>query len=1718
LSTFPANVTSINEGEYIAVTLNTLESSTSPRVVNYTLSQVPSSVGATDQPFDANDWLDTVTLGSGATVVANRFTLPANTTQPSTSIVFRAKNDFRVDGPKKLRLSIDDNPAIFVEFIVNDTSKEYSWTIEGPNIVNEGVLYTYNVTTTAPTGTKARIGLNPLSSDILIDDIAEINGVAYVAGTTYLVTTTNGTGTITVKFKNDLKTEGDEIFTLFLDKDITPTVRLADLGFNVTLKDTSLTPINWSFSKVTGNPTTALVREGTNMVVRIQSTNVPAYPYTIYYQIAPGNGTLDTDTNFTTGSIIAFNVTSADQQVLFQIKEDNITEGTETFQITFYRDAAGTDIITGLEWQIIDAISVERSLGFVVEGQTQTLTIKPNYLSYPYTVYGEITGGNANLTSADFISGTLLTETVLNNDNPVTLTFTGVEDYTVEGLFGEVVFFDMYSDPARTIPIGNSISWSMGDPQYVFSRSFASVNEGSNQVITISTNAVLPKILYGKMTGTNITSSDFSSPPNSTTFEWNITASGQSIGLTMAPDLTTETNPETVTLTFYHDTSFTIQAGNTVTWDIADTSKTPPPSWSFVRDPNTATVDEGVSVTVTANSSFIPSYTNLSIYYKITGTGITTEDFNLNALQGSWVIEDSSEEITFLIQADQLTEGTDSVVITFYSDSNYTTTIGNQLSFSIGDASKTTWTFARIPATGTIDEGQPISFTATPSNPLAPNTIIYYWLNGTNITTGDFTSASLEGSFNSNTGLILTMREDLFTEPFAEVAGITFYSDSNRTITIGNPLSWTIGDTSKTPPSYSLSVSATSVDEGSSFSFTIDSANVLTYPFTAYYKLSGTGITVDDTSFDPILGSVNVSGPSVSFSIDVTADQYTEGNETLTFTIYSDSNRTIQLGSPVSIVLADASKTTWSFARIPATGSINETGTNKSIAFTATPSNPAQAPITIYYWLKSVTGTILDGDFDPAGTLGSFTSNTGLTITMAADTATEGLETVEISFYTNSTRSIQIGNTLVWDVNDTSLSAPYYSVEFSSPNISNNSVNEGLAIDFSVSSSYIPLYPVTIYYKLTGTGITALDTNYALSGPIALTSAFTSYAVNILADQLTENSETLTVSIYSDAALTTQIGNTASVILNDTSKTTWSFTRSPATGSIPEGQFISFFAQPSNASSSAITVYYGITGILASDLFSGSLTGSFNSADGKDILIYADTFTDGSDETATITFYSDSNRTVQIGNTLSWVIEDTSRSPPSYRISLYDTDETYTSTLDEGYPTWIRIQSADIPSYPQKVYYRALGTGVNTSDTDLITTNTTGGIDGEFDLLSSNFIKVFSPLSDQLTENTETLVFKFYTLPTRLPANQIKFGPTVYDPETGLVGPLSKLTLTVNDTSQTTWSFTRAPIDPVKIKETGTPSSIQISATPSNPAQSPVVFYYTIIGIEASDLTSGSLTGSFVSSAGPSIAMAADSKTEGDETAVISFYKDAAKTISAGNSLSWVIDDTSVGAPTYSWTASPFTVNEGANVTISWSFGNIPDSMLPFTIYWQISGTNITANDTAEQALQGSFTIPARTGSFTLGMTADLFTEGTETVTGTFYTNAARTIQAGNSVTWNIADTSQTPYVPPVVYELYLDYPTTRATTIPRNAYYWFRVDLNKYNDTGSDITIVTEYRFDNTGAWTTYETLTIPPFYTGKTTTMAFNNNTGPLLNLNTRARSTTAGINGMPTANLSF
>jgi hypothetical protein len=1658
LTTFPANVTSINEGEYFVVTLNSRESSTSPRIVNFTLSQVPSEEGAIDQPFDSQDWVEPVTLGSGSTVTANRFTLPANNTVPTASVVFQARNDFRADGKKKLRLTIDENPSLFVEFTVNDTSKEYSWSIAGPSTINEGIEYTYNVTTAAPTGTRAVIGLTSITGASEAD-IDKINGITYVPGDLYYVTTTNGSGSFTIKFKNDLLTEGSEAFTIFLDKDMAaPRTRLADLGFNITIVDTSVTPINWSFSKVTGNPTTALVREGTNMVVRIQSTNVPSYPHTIYYRIADGTGITDGDTNFITGAITAFSVTSPDQQVLFNINEDNLAEGTENFAITFYRTSDGSDIITALEWQIVDAISVTRDSGFVVEGGTQILTITPNYLDYPYTVYGQLSGG-AGITASDFTSNSLLTETTLTSNTPVSLSVTTVEDYVNEGLFGEVVFFDMYSDPGRTNKIGNTISWTIGNPSYSFSKSFNSVNEGSNQVITISTNAILPKTFYGKMTGTNITSSDFSSPPNSTIFNWTITADGQSIGLTMANDLFTEGN-ETVSLSFYEDTNFTNQVGNSVTWQINDTSLTPPPSWSFTRNPNTATVDEGVSVTVTANSTYVPAYPT-TIYYKLTGTGVSIEDFNLGALQGSWVITDNSEQITFLISADQLTEGTESVVVRFYSDSNYTTTIGNQLTFDIADASKTTWSFARSPSTGTINEGSDISFTATPSNLSQSHITIYYWVNGTGITAGDLVSASLEGSFLSSSGFTLNMKNDLLTEGL-ETAGITFYSDLNRTIPIGNTLSWNIGDTSLTPPSYTLSVVGNSVNEGSNFTFNIASANVLSYPFTAYYKLSGTGITVDDTDFDPLLGSVSVNGTSESFTINASIDQLTEGNETLTFSIYSDAARTVQLGSSVSIVLNDTSKTTWTFARTPATGSINEGG---SISISATPSNPAQSAVTIYYWLNGTN--ILDPDFNPNGTLGSFNSSNGLTITMANDLLTEGTETVGITFYSDASRTIQIGNTLSWVVNDTSLNLPVYNVYFFTPP---GSVSEGSTTNIGIDSSYIT-YNKTIYYKITGTGITALDTNFPLSGPFVLTSGFTFAQVNITADQLTEGNETLTVSLYSDEALTTQIGNTASINLIDSSTTTWSFSRSPSTGTINEGSTITFNTTPSNAAQGPITVYYSVSGINASDLTSGSLTGNFSSSSSASLTMVNDTTTEGA-ETATISFFSNSSRTTSIGSPISWTIGDTSLSPPSYSFSLSPT-----GTINEGTSVTITTTSANIPSYPSTIYYSISGSNITAADTSL------GVTQGSISLASSSHNTVFTLSNDLLTEGNETLTFTFYSDSGR----SVQIGST--------------LSLTINDTSTTTYTFDRAPVAGITINEG---SSIQISATPSNPNSPIVLLYYTISGISAADLTSNSLTGSFASTAPPSFTMSNDSSTEGSETATISFYKDSGKTISAGNSVSWTIGDTSLSPPSYSFSRSPATVNEGSGLNVSWNFSNVPS--FPITLYYTISGTGITAGDTSENTLQGSVSYPSASGTFSFNMTADLTTEGAETATATWYTNAARTIQAGNSFSWTIADTSVTPPPPIALSTLRVGYPTVGMTTIPRGSMFWLDVILSRANDSGADISVLIEYRVNSTGAWTPFETLVFPAFYNSKSTSLITNSATGPAATLNVRATSTSA------------
>jgi len=228
------------------------------------------------------------------------------------------------------------------------------------------------------------------------------------------------------------------------------------------------------------------------------------------------------------------------------------------------------------------------------------------------------------------------------------------------------------------------------------------------------------------------------------------------------------------------------------------------------------------------------------------------------------------------------------------------------------------------------------------------------------------------------------------------------------------------------PPTYTYSVSASSVDEGGNWTTTVTTTNVSNNT-TLYWSLSGTNVTSADFSSGALTGSGTISSNTFNFSHTVANDTLTEGTETVTIKLFTDSGRNTQVGNTVSVTLNDTSLTP------TYTPTINHTSRDEGDSFTTTMTTTNVANSTELWWELSGTG-IAAGDFSSGALTGSGTisSNTfNFSHTIANDNTTEGAETLNIKFYSDSGRTTQVGSTVTCTINDTSIAPPAYSNEFS---------------------------------------------------------------------------------------------------------------------------------------------------------------------------------------------------------------------------------------------------------------------------------------------------------------------------------------------------------------------------------------------------------------------------------------------------------------------------------------------------------------------------------------------------------------------------------------------------------------------------------------------------------------------------------------------------------------
>lgn len=493
-------------------------------------------------------------------------------------------------------------------------------------------------------------------------------------------------------------------------------------------------------------------------------------------------------------------------------------------------------------------------------------------------------------------------------------------------------------------------------------------------------------------------------------------------------------------------------------------------------------------------------------------------------------------------------------------------------------------------------------------------------------------------------------------------------------------VSFTSVNQAPSTPTYTISPSTTSINEGQQLTTTILTTGVANGT-TLYWGLSGTGINASDFSAGNLTGQETVSNGAFSFTHTLASDLSTnEGNESLQIKLFSDAARTKQVGSTATITVNDTSKAQAGGYLIRTYPTTLEEGTTATFILD---SLGAETGKTVYWKLggQGITDDDFTPDNSPGGRpwIGSGALNGsgwlgedgtfGFSRVIRNDIAKEGDEVIEVMFYDDIGMTKQIGETGKFTIRDTSVPTtplpppPPVTVKPASYKIFPSAISftEGQVLTTTIRSFYDngTFYATdngtTLYWELSGTGINASDFSAgALTGFGVTANGTFSFSHNLSIDQLPEGIESLQINLYRDSARTMQAGPAATVTITDNTGTSRSpvYAITPSVASVNEGQSFTTTITTSNVADGTILTWsLSGAGIDESDFYPRTLTGSGVVSKGSFSFtrtLQSDQIIEGS-ESVLIKLYSDSGRTRQVGSTATIIVNDTSTPESAFR-------------------------------------------------------------------------------------------------------------------------------------------------------------------------------------------------------------------------------------------------------------------------------------------------------------------------------------------------------------------------------------------------------------------------------------------------------------------------------------
>jgi hypothetical protein len=1033
------------------------------------------------------------------------------------------------------------------------------------------------------------------------------------------------------------------------------------------------------------------------------------------------------------------------------------------------------------------------------------------------------------------------------------------------------------------------------NPTYSLNSGGTSFNEGSTASFTLTTTGVAPgtalnyslsgvsstDIVGGAMTGSVSVGSDGKA----------------TISVPIAADKITD-GAETLTVTMQ---------GVSASTSINDTSK----SASYTLTPSASSYDEG------STASFDLSTTNVTpgTVLNFTLTGVSSADIDGGAVSGTVTVDSSGKaKILVPLSADKLSEGNENLTVLIENQSSTVTVVDKSLTIPLTTAA-------------VVNEGD--SFEIYFTSHYFPGAAVSVKAWGDGINKSDLNT--LENFMLIDTARVgrasFTTIADKVTEG-EETINFQFFNGPSP---LSDVVSVKVKDTSITPPTYSLSGSTSTVNEGSTASFTLTTTGVA--PGTALnYSLSGVSST--DIVGGAMTGSVSVgSDGKATISVPIAADKTTEAVETLTVAI---NNTTAKASATIN----DTSQGT-SYELRNASPAVNEGATNNIfvratnvpsgtvVPYKITGINPDRIVTDTLYGSVSKTSSSLEGSV----VINAFGQAT-IPITVRNNYAVDG----------ESTMQLTLGDSLAATkvtVNDTSLPEPARSYTLTPIN---PTVVPGATASFLLSTKNIPAGR-QVNYVVSGISSTELASG-SLNGTATIGANGTAKIDVALKSGLTvsETARQIQVAVVPTAEKLEPLVYSGSGTLTGTP--TWAqnygFVYVDA-AKFTGGGTLNFTVNLGSGSNSA-----------SYDLFKASTPVIIS---GRPIDSLANAYDVGPNSTHTLTykFGPGSDNVFKLGIEGNWsgsagtnTYTYTGRVEPNTLPAT--TDPVATATVQLAQTTY--SLKADSPSFDEGATATFSLTTTAPSGTVLPYTisgvtaaDVSGGLlTGSVTVKSNGTATISVPIdADKITEGAETLTVAINN--TMATASSI-----------------------INDTSKATLTYALKNAS----LSTNEGSDAVFTLTTTNVPAGTVVDY-AVSGVSADDIVGGALSGTIlVDEAGVGtivVPIAADKFTEGPETITIS---------AAGRSASSLILDTSKD-PVASYVITPSTasINEGSIATFTVVGSNVK---LGAAASYTISGVDI--GDIENAQVSGRVTFDAMgLATLYIPIAADNLTEGSESLT-----------------------------------------------------------------------------------------------------------------------------------------